>query len=419
MEEVPAPPRRLAAAPHRNLFPEPASCPPSSTPGRIRLEVLDAVRGLAALCVVFFHIRQLVEPITATLSKPFRVLSILTNHGHDAVVVFIVLSGFVLTIPVARTADLTLPGGLWQYIKRRARRILPPFYSALIIFLLLGGIWHLASGFLAAHGVPANVNPFVSVDATAGGLLAHAVLIFNFRRDWALAMDSPMWSVATEWQIYFLFPLILLPLWRRAGFAAAVVGGFAVGIIPLLLAPRGTDFDTWCPWLLGDFALGMAAAACAFGPAKKWLPSGIKIWGAGCLIVLAAIGFIQFGMPRLWHAMNEWQKDVLTGVAVAMLLVYLARWQLTGSNTSRGKPILFRLLDTRAAITLGAFSYSLYLVHLPLLIVLEIIVSRLVHGGKAHVFVMYIAGTVLALITGYLFHLAFERPFCRPKARAS
>jgi peptidoglycan/LPS O-acetylase OafA/YrhL len=330
-----------------------------------------------------------------------------------------VLSGFVLTIPVARTPDLSLPGGLAQYIKRRARRILPPFYSAFLTFLLLGGIWHLASASLAAHGVPANVNPFVNVDATVAGLLAHTVLIFNLRRDWALAIDSPMWSVATEWQIYFFFPLILLPLWRRAGLAAAVIGGFAVGLIPLLLLPRTTDFDTWSPWLLGDFALGMAAASCAFGPPQKWLPKGIKIWGAGCLVVVAAIAAIQFGLPHLWHAMTEWQKDALTGTAVAMLLVYLARWQLAGSSGNRGKPVIFQLLDTRAAITLGAFSYSLYLVHLPLLIALEILVSRFVHSGKAHVLIMYVAGTLVALISGYLFHLAFERPFCRPKARPS
>jgi peptidoglycan/LPS O-acetylase OafA/YrhL/O-antigen/teichoic acid export membrane protein len=417
-ETIAAPPPELRAV-EEELIPKP--CPPQAS-GRIRLEVLDAIRGLAALCVVFFHIHQIVDPITQTLSKPFRVLALLTNQGHDAVVVFIVLSGFVLTIPVARTTDLIIPGGLALYIKRRARRILPPFYSALVIFLLLGGIWHLASESLAAHGVPASVNPFVSVDATADGVLAHAVLIFNFRRDWAMAVDSPMWSVATEWQIYFLFPLILLPLWRRAGIAAAVVGGFAVGIIPVLVAPRGTDFDTWCPWLLGVFALGMAAAACAFGGPIKWIPGGfnrgVKIWGAGCLMVVAAIGVIQFSIPRLWYAMAEWQKDVMTGAAVAMLLVYLARWQLTGLDGSRGKPIIFRLLDTRAAITLGAFSYSLYLVHLPFLIVLEMLVSRLVHGGKAHVVVMYVAGTLLALVSGYLFHLAFERPFCRPRPRA-
>jgi peptidoglycan/LPS O-acetylase OafA/YrhL len=389
----------------------------------MRLEVLDAVRGLAALCVVFFHVREIVSPITQRLSRPFHILASLNNHGHDAVVVFIVLSGFVLTLPIARSTSVKIPGGLKSYLFRRARRILPPYFAALGIFLLLGLCWYFACTLFTHAGLRVAQNPFVSSNATAGALLAHEVLIFNVQRSWAMAIDNSMWSVATEWQIYFLLPLILLPLWRRLGLVGSVVGGFAVGLLPLLLWPKGTNFDTWCPWMLGDFALGMAAASLAFAPSRKATaaasagasPGGHRIWGAAFVLAIAAIAAVQIAAPRVWGFLAEWERDVLVGIAVSLLLVYLTRCQI--ANTS--KPTVFRLLDTRAAITLGAFSYSLYLVHLPMLAALNLIFSRLALSDRAHVLAMYTVGPVVALVCGYLFYLAFERPFCQAPSASS
>jgi peptidoglycan/LPS O-acetylase OafA/YrhL len=398
----------------------PLSSPnPVPNPPRLRLEVLDSVRGLAALVVVFFHVKNVVQPVTDTLSKPFRLLASINNHGHDAVVVFIVLSGFVLTLPVARAGKLEIPGGLAEYFRRRARRILPPYFAALAIFLLLGSLWFLATPLLQAHGFAARPNPIISADATVWGYLAHLFMIYNVKRSWALTVDSPMWSVATEWQIYFLFPFILLPLWRRAGLAAAIVGGFAVGLIPVFLLPRDTDFDTWCPWLLGDFAMGMAAAAIAIAPARgSGAPARfarIGIWGVAFIACVLVIGGLQGGLPRIWHKMSEWQHDALTGIAVGLLLVYLARCQLSSTKPS----LAFRVLDTRWPIFLGAFSYSLYLVHYPLVCTLDVFVGRFIRSGVAHVIAMYGLGTILSLLAGYGFHLAFERPFMRSKPRSN
>jgi peptidoglycan/LPS O-acetylase OafA/YrhL len=228
-----------------------------------------------------------------------------------------------------------------------------------------------------------------------------------------MAIDNPMWSVATEWQIYFLFPFVLLPLWRHAGLAAAVIGGFAVGLLPVLLLPSGTDFDTWCPWMLGDFAVGMAAASIAFAPPERIVSKGMKIWGLAAAMVVAGIALLQIRFPQLWHAMEEWQKDVLTGAAVGLLLVYLARCQLKCTRP----PLLFRMLDSRLPIALGAFSYSLYLVHFPIISVLDIFVGHLSHNAKVQVLTMYVIGTALSLICGYAFYRVFERPFISARPR--
>ena len=70
---------------------------------------------------------------------------------------------------------------------------------------------------------------------TPGVIVSHLLLIHNFNPDWHSKIDYPMWSVATEWQIYFLFPLVLLPVWKRFGAAAAVGAGFLIGLVPLFL----------------------------------------------------------------------------------------------------------------------------------------------------------------------------------------
>jgi peptidoglycan/LPS O-acetylase OafA/YrhL len=390
----------------------------SPTPGpapapRLRLEVLDAVRGLAALVVVFFHIKVMLAPITDTLSKPYRLWAKIMDHGHDSVVVFIVLSGFVLTLPIVRAGKIQLNGGALDYFRRRARRILPPYFAAFLIFVLVGWIWAVFTPTLSHHGIAAGENPFVTNGTTLWGILSHLVLIHNFNRDWALAVDAPMWSVATEWHIYFFFPLILLPIWRKIGLFPAVAAGFAVGLIPLMLLPRGTDFDTWCPWFLGTFATGMAAAAVAMAPPGNRLSKGTTRWAAAALAVVLFILFAQAGLPRVWQRIGAWEKDAATGLAVALFLVYLARCQMGTSP----HPIVFRVLDSRPAVFLGGFSYSLYLVHHPVIHALDPIIAAMTRSPQAHEVAMYIFGPIVSLVAAYLFYLAFEKPFLRGRPK--
>ena len=66
-----------------------------------------------------------------------------------------------------------------------------------------------------------------------------------------------------EWQIYFFFPFLLLPLLRRFGICVAVAAAFVIGLAPHFLLHR---FDETSPWYLGLFSLGMAGAVVAHSP---------------------------------------------------------------------------------------------------------------------------------------------------------
>lgn len=383
---------------------------PSSSP-RLRLDYLDGLRGLAALYVVLHHAYYGLTG-EAALSPLAAHLTYWLYLGRSAVDIFIVLSGYCLMMPVVRAGMGRLPSGPAEFFRRRARRILPPYYAAMAVTLL------------AILLVPAlhdlshpNALWNTALPAwTPSVIVSHLLLIHNFDPAWHSKIDYPMWSVATEWQIYFLFPLLLLPVWRRWGSAAAVVTAFVVSLVPLSLF-----FDRLSgvsPHFLGLFALGMAAADLNFSskpPLVRWrerLP-----WGT--LAALLAAGLVLVSLRHVSWPLFVAFKDILVGAATACLLVtctrYLTRHQETATDqqteTRQRAPLALRLLESRPAVLLGTFSYSLYLIHAPVLAVCQAALRPLGLPPTAALALMLGLGVPAALLCSYLFHLAFERPF--------
>jgi peptidoglycan/LPS O-acetylase OafA/YrhL len=341
-----------------------------------RFPVLDGLRGASALYVVLHHAHEEVRVLApdAWLVRRCGWL----EYGHFAVAVFIVLSGFSLAI-----GD-TFRGGFWKYLGRRARRILPPYYAALALSLLairlVPALHH--------HGDP-RWAPVALPAMSTGPIVSHLLLIHNFQPAWACRIDPPMWSVATEWQVYFLLPALLWA-WRRWGASGAVTLGFAVGLAPLLLVPRGHEC-VGCFWYAGLFAFGVAAAR---GPGTASCPR----------VVMAAV-------PVALLMSN--------GVAVLDAFVgAITAGFLTRTIQSGDKTLVVRALESRPAVTLGGFSYSLYLTHYPVQAALTAALVRLGVPPSARLALLLTAGTALCLAVSYAFHLAFERPFLLSHARS-
>ncbi|MDQ2798826.1 MAG: acyltransferase family protein, partial [Armatimonadota bacterium] len=161
---------------------------------RLRLEFLDGLRGLAALYVVLFHAFQTTTQVTAS-DTPTLDAALIWRIGHPAVSVFIVLSGFCLMLPVVRAGGGTLRGGVRDYLARRARRILPPYYAA----LLLSALFLAAAHFARYHSRPSLHDKVLALHLSPGSLLSHVFLVHNLNSIWVETIDVPMWSVATEW----------------------------------------------------------------------------------------------------------------------------------------------------------------------------------------------------------------------------
>ncbi len=376
---------------------------------RLRLEYLDGLRGLAALYVVLFHTQLAATFRIGGIPEWVRLGTSWMQFGRYAVSVFIVLSGYCLMLPVARSADGKLRGGAGEYLKRRARRILPPYYAALLLSMLLIALvpgLRRESGTWWDHALPAFRTDIV---------LSHLVLIHNFSPDWWLKIDGTLWSVATEWQIYFFFPALLLPIWRRFGLGALLIVAFAIGLIPHFLLREGRNFDQAAPWFLGLFALGMAGAVIGFSnrrtlqAMRERMPWG---WLAGLFaLIFLGVAAYSLAMHRdwLWNEAKIWIIDAVVGMAATCLIIYCTRALTEQPDAPR--PDVLHLLESRWAVELGVFSYSLYLIHAPILGATHLVLRNLSLSPGAAFGLMFVFGVPLSLGLSYLFHLAFERRF--------
>jgi peptidoglycan/LPS O-acetylase OafA/YrhL len=184
------------------------------------LDFLDGLRAVAALLVVAHH---------AQLEVWFGVASWTRYAGRLAVDVFIAISGFCLTLPVARDRfELSAPRFFW----RRARRILPPYYIATAVSLAL---------IYTCIGDKTGTTWDQTIPVTRNGIAAVVLMLVDvFHRG---EINHVFWSVAVEWKIYCVFPLLLL-LARRIGVLAAsglaVAAGLAVfAVVHETGAPAG------------------------------------------------------------------------------------------------------------------------------------------------------------------------------------
>jgi peptidoglycan/LPS O-acetylase OafA/YrhL len=385
--------------------------------GRVHLAFLDGIRGLAALYVMLYHcyVRAIHTKDGSTLPDWLAHATNWMGYGHHAIAVFIVLSGYCLMLPVFSTPHLSLAGGPLGFMQRRARRILPPYYVALllsILMIVLGRKLHIASAANSAK---------LGAQISAGSLISHLLLLHNFSFDWSKAIDPPMWSVATEWDIYLVFALLLLPIWRRLGLAASVGVAFALPLAAHYLLPPRYSGDWAAPWFLGFFALGMVGAALNFSPdARLRAVSERAPWGALCAGFTGLLILLGCLLPRNLYSgtiafSERWAIELIPGLATLALIVACVN-RLRAQNQAPFP--LLTLLQARWTVGLGAFSYSLYLIHQPIVEAVYQVINHFHRFSALSGFVlMMLVIAPMTVAASYGFHLAFERPFLSSFAR--
>ncbi|HLJ58003.1 MAG TPA: acyltransferase [Chthonomonadaceae bacterium] len=365
---------------------------------RPRLAHVDGLRGLAALYVTLYHAAGDAPP------PALRVIAWPLQFGHYAVGLFIVLSGYCLMLPVARSRNGRIEGGIAGYAARRARRILPAYYSVLLVAMAAVAVARL-------RYAPATAEEADVLRLTPGTVVSHLLLLHNLSPRWATAFDPPMWSIAAEWQIYALFPMLLLPAWRRFGAPGAALAGVALGVAPHLLVPARANFDFTFPWYAGLFALGMAAASIAHSARLADIRLRERVpWRA----VTLAIGLVFLAVatrdpdPPVGRYLAP---DLLLGGFAASLLVVLAA-ETDAPRRNRGPSgMLSALLHSRPALSLGVCSYCLYVVHAPVLWALGVALDAVHCSQTAAFFIRIGLGSELAVAAAFAVSLAVERPF--------
>lgn len=301
----------------------------AAQPDGSRIRSLDGLRGMAALVVVAFHVSALVpwHPTVLWIAG-VTPLGVLMN-GPAAVHVFFVLSGFVLSQSLLRAPGAA---GTARYYVRRVFRIHPPYMAAVVF------AWALTF-------LPPGAPPITQV---AG---VESIRIPLERMPLALALPSKAfgqlpvgWSLYVELAMSMLLPLLLW-IGRRTDPLIPVAIGF---LVPLHPRPGFLLYAI-------DFAVGMALCLSRDRIGRMVPRSGI----AAVLWVLAALMLLQTpglaGATGSARTLAEYQPPAwIVPIAGGCTLLTLAALEM---------PALRRFFSTGPAVFLGRVSYSLYLVH--------------------------------------------------------
>ncbi|MEU3245178.1 acyltransferase [Streptomyces sp. NPDC006875] len=346
---------------------------------------LDGLRGLTALYVVLFHCWLMAFPGFPRNSGPSWLGWLM--YGRLAVVLFLTLSGFSLALSAARRGWRS--GGLAGFLRRRAWRIVPPYWAALVFSLAV-----------ARWVVPAShFGPPTGASVLVYGLVAQDMVT-------APTPNGAFWSIGVEAELYLVFPLLLL-IRRRLGAVVLLAGVTLLVVAHGLTANGGTPVEGLnglTPNLAPVFVAGLVGAGVVVASERvRRLP-----WHwAAALAALPVLALIVVKGP-VWTVDHYFWVDLAVVPAMTLLLVAV----------STGIPdVLTRLLSTRPVRALGDFSYSLYLVHLPIvMVVVREVAPHVVSAGLPTFWFTLLLGVPASVLGAWLFSEVFEMPFKRNRS---
>jgi len=354
--------------------------------GSFQSDLLDLSRWVAAGLVVVEHLRSLLFADYGSLGRPgmaTKVFYFITGFGHSAVMIFFVMSGFLVG---GKVLERMAQGSFsWQkYFVDRTSRL----YAVYLLALLLGA----ALDHLGYH----HFNRFGLYDDTFPGQIA--VINHSFYQNLTLPVfilnlgmcqtilgpvfgsNGPLWSLANEFWYYLAGPLLFaIVLSRSAGFR--ISGGITLAAICIFLPASILIYGV--VWLLG--------AGLYYANHRRLLP----LW------VALPLFLGSFGLARLQWLSVPYLADCLIGITFALLI-----------NATAGE--IRRIPGHVWHKRMADFSYSVYLCHFPFLIfVISVMLQKDWIGFRgvptmllSSVFLMVL---VLTYIGCYLVSLVTER----------
>lgn len=315
---------------------------------------IDGLRGLAAGSVLVYHAWLYKAGTDPVSSRRDGWVDGALHELRLGLVLFFVLSGFLLFSPWVRAAiEHGRAPRLRAYALRRVGRILPAYYLALVGSIAL--LW------------PHDGSPGVRLPP-AGDLWLFGVFGQNLQASTLLKLDPPMWTLAVEATFYAVLPLLgWLALRRaatispRARLLAVSALFFAVGVAfnAWLVANPGLDayiLSKQLPAFATYFAVGMAVAVLAHDRVVPARARGALLLAGAAAVVVGAWWAADFG------ALDDRRQWRDTGAALGFGLIVLATW-CAGTRQ--------RILAWTPLSGLGRLSYGVYLWHVPLMVFLR------------------------------------------------
>jgi len=335
------------------------------------LRALTGLRGVGSLWVFFHHINL----FSYGTNKGLHLLAI----GYVGVDLFFLLSGFVMCASKWRALAAPDLRAYRRFVAERITRIYPANAAVLVLFAAVASLY---------PAVWDNTAPYLSSPTS----FASNLLLLQFWVPLPLgAWNQPSWSVSAEIGAYLALPALLACLrpirQSKLALAAAAV---LLALVLILLAVGAPDLNVKVRGGLLRLVFEFTAGGCLFAAWRAGLR--LPTWPATLLTILLLAGAIL--LPQAG-------ANFLFLPAFALLVLLCAQDQ---------NP-LATLLASRPAVAFGRISYSLYLVHWPVLMIWFRATTGL--PGAAHSLPSppaLAALTTITLLLAIVIHLAVEAP---------
>lgn len=366
-----------------------ATPPVKSSLGEGKSAFIDLVRGLAAFAVAAGHLRQFIFVDFGEINRPSflaKLFYFATSLGHQAVMVFFVLSGFL----VGRHVYERFESGRWTWTDYAIKR-LTRLWIVLLPALALTALWdNIGIHFLHAPFYAGVFNwrfhsgPTTDFAFGWESLLANIFFLQTIASP-AFGSNGPLWSLANEFWYYLIFPLGFLatrasePPLKRVVFAT--VAFFLCVALPLHIVIYGLI------WLMGFFV-----ALVDIKSAFRLSPMTRKIALAATFVLF--VGALFYGRA---HGEVNFSVDFACALIFCVILYLINQIRLREGFL------------TRTATVFSEFSYTLYLTHFPFI---ALIVAFLYKGERMQpgleASLVYVALLLLTIAYAYVIYLCFE-----------
>lgn len=320
---------------------------------------LDSLRGIAAMLVLIMHTLFIFSTLEKDIKSNLFVLSFLWN-GHSAVVLFFILSGFVLTIPLEKSGAFNY----YKYIIKRYCRIYLPYIiilcSVLVFMSLVPNI-----------GDVPNLQTWAlwETNITIRRILEHLFFLGEYNPE---AFLMVIWSLVHEMRISIIFPLVVLLVFKinwKFSVGIAMIGSL-VAFFLMKTIPTEYNLAISTNYFISIHYLAMFIMGSLIARNRKVISSYIT--RSIIKYPLIFISFILFNYPQLPYAVIG---KIYSGVDY-LLYQIIIDWIISGgaveivilalSFKTFSKVLLFKPIKF-----LGKISYSIYLVH-PVVIIVSI-----------------------------------------------
>ena len=344
------------------------------------LTQIQALRAWAALSVVFYH-------LGGSLASPkyfsFEYLNYFTNFGYSGMLLFFVLSGFI--IHQIHASDFGHPERVWRYISKRLFRIFPLY---LVLLMLISG-FALGTG-IGAEGVPkswqiilATIMLLPQNPEVVGGTGAPIIIV--------------AWSLQYEMVFYAIMALFILD--RRIGWAGVL------GLTVLWLVLRSGGQDNLFPAFMQlkfflFFFFGVAASAVSNSRVTtKKAPILVRFALAALASFYVASVVVMVATEGEISLIHKLPIQIIVGIVAAILIVGATAVERSGGRKAG-----------RNVCRLGDWSYAIYLLHFPVISA----VSKAVRAADVDVItsaaLVVLATLFVTIFASAILHYWVERP---------